>query len=448
MFRRSVEENASWLNSLTPKIKTETDRLQTESGIAGENAKSLLANKALLEGHMVGSIGLLAKSQETTSENVLVIKRTLDNLARTLPEGQKDALERITGLQRDMAMTMINAAEDRKILQELSENVKAMKALLDTVSGDISEVKRGTKEIVCMSTFMMEQGMRTHALITKMQEVFGKQLNDVHREIKDVGAFLRVSCVLNFENFTQAVYSLLKCIYQFICYCYVILKAVLLFLFEVQVVFTRIASTSFVSKLPERYRGHNVENVISTLLYALQLYFLCILTNMFGSIFGMERIGTRTASLLLETILTCLSYLKELCVSFLTDPTITSSVKVYLTTMYLNLGNISNFIMSTGSEFVSTGVFTGGEDTDIEPVDDRYVLNQVGASVQDLQFKLLDIIHPKSKPDISNISKEEMQQIVFVMNQFMGIANGKKVGGVRVRTKSRRKLKKVRKTRK
>jgi len=473
MFSRSLQQNAEWLNSLTPKVKDETAALKRETGPLGDNVKSLLTNKALLDGHMVSSIELLTRAQATTSENVVAIKSTLDNLARTLPEGQQEVIERITGLQGDVAMVMIKAQEDRALLEKLNQNVENMRALLgivagdvntmrgdmsvmrgdmSTMRGDVSLIQRDTKEIVGITTFTMNGVMNVQATLKKMHDALGKQLADVDKKITDVSEFLRVSCILNFENLTQAIYSLLKCIYQFVCYCYVILKAILSFVLEVQVVFTTIAASSLSSRLPERFRGQTAENVISTLLSAIQLYFMCILTNMFGSIFGIERIGSRTISLLFTTILTCLSYLRELCISFLTDPTITSSVKAYVTMIYLKLGTILNFIVTTGREFISTGVVTGGEDTDIEPVDERSILDQVRKSVLDLQFEFLDMMSElPTKRDIVPQSEETMRQIVFIMNNFMRIANGKKVGGVRLRTKkykSVRKMKKVRKTRK
>ena len=126
LFSRTASENASWLNSLTPKIQDETAVLKRETGPLGDNVKSLLSNKALLEGHMVNSIDLLARAQATTSENVVAIKSTLDQLARTLPEGQQEAIERITGLQGDVAMVMIKAEEDRRLLEELNKNVKSI----------------------------------------------------------------------------------------------------------------------------------------------------------------------------------------------------------------------------------------------------------------------------------------------------------------------------------
>ena len=476
LFDRTMEENAAWLKSLTPKIQDETAVLKRETGPLGDNVKSLLSNKALLEGHMVNSIDLLARAQESTSVNVVAIKSTLDQLARTLPEGQQEAIERITGLQGDVAMVMIKAEEDRRLLEELNKNVKSMKALLDNVAGDVSAlraestatrgdltamrgdlslIQRDTKEIVGITTYTMNGVMNIQATLTQMQSILVDRITGVDKKLTDLSEFLRVSCILNFENFTQAIYSLLKCIYQFICYCYLILKAILSFVLEVQVVFTTLAATSLSSRLPERFR-RTTENVILALLSSLQLYFLCILTNMFGAIFGIERIGSRTMESLYRTILSCLSYLKELCVSYLTDPAITSSVKAYVTFIYLKIGTIFNFIVTTGREFMTTSVappvVTGaGGDTDIETVDDDYILNEVGKNVRDLQFEFLDMVSElQTKRDI-NISKEEMKQIVFVMNNFMGLATNKKVGGVRLRTKkykSVRMKKKVRKTRK
>ena len=496
-----LERNVAHLSTLTPD-QQELIQLRAENALLKEQASKntgtietaieVLRNLIVNMGFDVSS---LVASGRITSEQLKEIQRILPLIESKqkltaaelyrLNEDIQKVLSNSKLIQGDVGVMRGDIGFMRGDIGVIKEDVGLMRGdvtdmrsklssnteTLENLDRTMRRLEENTKGLVGMVQYLMDLSLKTNALITKIDEIHGKKLDAVQAEIVRVRNFLEVSCVVSGKNLTQIIYEIVQCIYQFIRFCFVLLKYVSILVLEMQAFF----ASSLSDKLPERYRAR-AEVVIFTLLSGVQLYFLSILGNMFGSIFGFEKIGTAAMTMLIRTISNCISYLKELFVSFVTDPRISSSVKALATLFYIKLGIIYEFVYTTGRNYLVsrpdiTEVMGGGPDeltsedtvTSYEP---SQLLLGVTDSIQGVLFDLLDMLNAMNPegidPDslssmpmlskLSTLSPFELKQLGFQMDEFKSIVQGKRSGGVRLRTKKnkniRKKKKKVRKTRK